>query len=94
MGIGVPAIQAHAQALLAPLRAELASKGYKVITPADAGTPLLTFLLPDAKSRLAEPLAKARVRVNMLHDNHVRVSPSVHNDMQDIERLIAALPRA
>ena len=50
--------------------------------------------LAQARRRLAEPLAKAGVRVNMLHDNHVRVSPSVHNDMQDIERLIAALPRA
>ncbi len=92
-GIGVPAIQAHAQALLAMLRPELVKKGYKVITPADTATPLLTFLLPDAKAVLAEPLAKAKVRVNMLHDHHVRVSPSVHNDAHDIERLIAALPR-
>lgn len=28
-----------------------------------------------------------------LHDNHFRVSPSVHNDQKDIERLLAALPR-
>ena len=55
--------------------------------------PLLTALLPDAKARLSDPLAKAGVRVS-LHDHHLRVSPSVFNDATDIERLLAALPRA
>jgi len=29
-----------------------------------------------------------------LHDHHLRVSPSVFNDATDVERLLAALPRA
>lgn len=90
---GVPAIQAHAQSLIAPLRDGLTAKGYRIMTPQDAGTPLLTALLPDAKKRLTDPLAKAQVRVS-LHDNHLRVSPSIFNDMQDVERLLEALPRA
>jgi hypothetical protein len=42
---------------------------------------------------LAGPLAKAQVRISMLHDNLVRVSPSAHNDAKHFERLSAALPR-
>lgn len=89
----VPAIQAHAQQLIAALREGLRAKGYAIITPSGTTAPLLTALLPDAKARLSDPLAKAGVRVS-LHDHHLRVSPSVFNDATDIERLLAALPRA
>ncbi|MEC3912269.1 aminotransferase class V-fold PLP-dependent enzyme [Sphingobium sp. CR2-8] len=90
---GVPAIQAHAQSLIGALREGLTAKGYRIITPSDAKTPLLTTLLPDAKARLAEPLAKAQVRIS-LHDHHFRISPSVFNDATDVDRLLSALPRA
>ncbi|HKU07773.1 MAG TPA: aminotransferase class V-fold PLP-dependent enzyme [Bradyrhizobium sp.] len=90
-GISVSAIQAHAQALISQLREELSRKGYRIITPPGARSPLLTCLLPNASTLLTEPLAKAQVRLS-LHDNHFRVSPSVYNDQGDIERLIAVLP--
>lgn len=89
----VPAIQAHAQSLIAPLREGLAAKGYRLITPPGTTTPLLTALLPDAKTRLADPLAKAQVRIS-LHDHHFRIAPSIFNDMTDVNRLLAVLPRA
>jgi selenocysteine lyase/cysteine desulfurase len=91
--LSVPAIQTHAQALIGPLRDELTAKGYRIITPPGSGTPLLTALLPDAKARLADPLAKAQVRIS-LHDHHFRISPSIFNDARDIDRLLGALPRA
>ena len=89
----VSAIQAHAQSLIAPLREGLTAKGYRLITPPGTTTPLLTALLPDAKTRLADPLAKAQVRIS-LHDHHFRIAPSIFNDRTDIDRLLAALPRA
>ncbi len=89
----VPAIQAHAQSLIAPLREGLTAKGYRLITPPGTTTPLLTALLPDAKTRLADALAKAQVRIS-LHDHHFRIAPSIFNDRTDIDRLLAALPRA
>ncbi|MES2175406.1 MAG: aminotransferase class V-fold PLP-dependent enzyme [Pseudomonadota bacterium] len=89
----VPAIQAHAQSLIAPLREGLTAKGYRLITPPGMQTPLLTALLPNAKTRLADPLAKAQVRLS-LHDHHFRIAPSIFNDMHDVDRLLAALPRA
>lgn len=89
----VLAIQAHAQALIGPLREGLTAKGYRLVTPAGTATPLLTALLPDAKARLADPLARAGVRIS-LHDHHFRISPSIFNDARDVDRLLGALPRA
>lgn len=91
--LGVAAIQSHAQALIGELREGLRAKGYVLITPPGTTAPLLTALLPDAKTRLAAPLAKAGVRLS-LHDHHLRISPSVFNDGRDVERLLNALPRA
>ena len=91
--LGVPAIQSHAQSLIGALRDGLKGKGYTIITPPGTKTPLLTALLPDAKTRLAEPLAKAQLRIS-LHDHHFRVAPSVFNDHEDVDRLLSALPRA
>lgn len=91
--LGVPAIQAHAQNLIGELREGLRAKGYAIITPPGTTTPLLTALLPDAKARLADPLARAQVRLS-LHDHHFRISPSIFNDDRDVERLLNALPRA
>ena len=71
--IGVPAIQTHAQELIGLLREGLTAKGYRLITPADARTPLLTALLPNAQERLTGPLARAQVRVS-LHDHHLRIA--------------------
>ncbi|WP_420144607.1 aminotransferase class V-fold PLP-dependent enzyme [Sphingobium sp.] len=89
----VPVINQHAQSLIAPLREGLSDRGYRIITPPGTTTPLLTALLPDAKTRLTDPLAKAQVRIS-LHDHHFRIAPSVFNDMNDVNRLLAALPRA
>ena len=91
--LGVPAIQAHAQSLIGPLRDGLTAKGYSIITPRGTTTPLLTALLPDARKRLTDPLAKAQVRVS-LHNHHFRISPSIFNDRTDVDRLLNALPRA
>jgi len=88
----VPAIQAHAQQLIGQLRDELPRKGYRLITPPGATSPLLSCVLPNAKGLLTDPLARAQVRLSV-HDNYFRISPSVFNDDRDVERLIAALPR-
>ncbi|MFC3442515.1 aminotransferase class V-fold PLP-dependent enzyme [Sphingobium rhizovicinum] len=91
--VGVSAIQAHAQSLIAPLREGLSDKGYRIITPPGTQGPILTALHPDAKAHLSAPLAKAQVRIS-LHDHHFRIAPSVFNDKNDVDRLLAALPRA
>jgi selenocysteine lyase/cysteine desulfurase len=93
LGLGVPRIQAHAQALTERLKRELPQLGYSLLTPPETRTPLVACLYPDARKRLTPRLKDARVRMT-LAANRFRVSVSVFNTMQDIDRLLAVLGRA
>jgi selenocysteine lyase/cysteine desulfurase len=88
--IGVEAIQAHRQPLIARLKDGLARKGYPLITPMDSTSPIVTIAVRDA-GRLDPILDKANVKITTRW-NHVRVSPSLYNTMDDVERVLAALP--
>jgi selenocysteine lyase/cysteine desulfurase len=87
--LGVPAIQAHRQKLLAHARRELVRAGYKPMTPEESTGPLLTFAYENAPE-LGVRLDRARVKIT-LSRNRFRIAPSVFNDMADIDRLVEAL---
>lgn len=89
--LGVDRIMAHRQPLLHRLHEALPAKGYEVVTPQDSRSPLLTCVLPDAHKKLSQPLDRAGVAIT-LSRNRFRICPSWFNAMDDIERLIAALP--
>lgn len=91
--LGVPAIQAHAQTMVEVLKRELPKRGYPLMTPPEARTPIVTCLLADARARLAAPMKAANIRLTT-SANRFRLTPSVQNSMADIERFLAALPRA
>ncbi len=87
--LGVAAIEAHRQALLERLRKEMPRLGFAPITPAGTKSALLTFLVKE-RQPVYERLQKANINVR-LGDHFMRTSPSVYNDMQDVERLLEAL---
>jgi selenocysteine lyase/cysteine desulfurase len=89
--LGVGRIMAHRQPLLRRLHEALPAKGYEVVTPRDSRSPLFTCVLPDAHGKLSEPLNRAGVAIT-LSRNRFRICPSWFNSLDDIERLIAALP--
>ena len=102
--LGVPAIQAHAQTLIRRLRKELPALGLTPITPADAGSPIITFLCKDAnvirrKIQQAERAGKAKISLTGPNSaltvgrfgNHVRFSVSVFNNQSDIDRIMEVL---
>ncbi len=93
LALGVERIAAWRQPLLQRLHAGLASRGYTVVTPPESRTPLVTCVLEGARERLSAPLKAAKVQIT-LSRNRFRVSPSVFNTLDDVERLLAALPRA
>jgi selenocysteine lyase/cysteine desulfurase len=90
---GADRIQAHAQSLIGWLKRELPKQGYPLLTPVESTTPMVTFLLPDAKERLEPRLKSANIRLTV-RANYFRVSVSVFNTEQDIDRLLVTLGRA
>jgi selenocysteine lyase/cysteine desulfurase len=75
------------------VQTELRRRGYEPMTSLDSKTPLVAFALQDARTKLADPLKAANVRITT-SQNRFRVSISIFNDMNDIDRLLEALPKS
>ena len=87
--IGVEKIQAHRQPLLKKLREEMPHLGFGLLTPPESTSALISFTMKD-RANVVERLKKANVNVRVAED-FLRVSPSVFNDMGDVEKLLEAL---
>ena len=87
--LGVANIEAWRQPMLARLRAELPRLGFEPVTPPGTRSALITFTFKD-RAPVVEKLRKANIDVRV-GNNFMRLSPSVYNDMADVERLLAAL---
>ena len=68
---------------------EIPRLGYPAITPPGMPTPIVSFLVEDEERPRAK-LAKANVAAKVKW-NQMRVSPSVFNRQEDIDRLLEAL---
>jgi selenocysteine lyase/cysteine desulfurase len=88
--VGVPAIQAHAQKLTSHLKRELPRLGYQMMTPPETATPLVACALENAREKLRARMAAANVTLTT-SKNRFRLSPSVFNDENDIEKFLSAL---
>ena len=87
--LGVEAIEAHRQPMLEKLRREMPRLGFEPATPPETRSALITFVVKDRRPVL-DRLTKSNVNVR-LGEHFIRVSPSVYNDMRDIDRLLDAL---
>ena len=87
---GVERIQAYRQPLIDHLQQELPALGYPSITPADSGTALVSFRHDKDVAELRNRLSAAGITISV-YPHHFRVSPSVFNDMGDMETLVRAL---
>jgi len=87
--IGVEKIHAHRQPLLKKLREEMPRLGFASITPPESTSAIISFTMKD-RANVVERLKKANVNVRVAED-FLRVSPSVFNDMGDVEKLLEAL---
>jgi selenocysteine lyase/cysteine desulfurase len=88
--IGVNRIHAHRQPLLRRLHEELPRLGFTAITPPETTSAIVAFTAPNAEQRFAARLKQANVSVTLGGDR-LRVSPSLFNDLSDIDRLLHAL---
>jgi selenocysteine lyase/cysteine desulfurase len=89
--IGPDNIKAYRQPLLKRLREEVPRLGFTLVTPSESTGGNITFAKRDVlHSGLPEKLQAAKVNVRF--DRHwMRLSPSVYNDMQDVERFLSVL---
>ena len=88
--IGVARIHAHRQPLLRRLHDELPRLGFTAITPPDTSSAIAAFTARDAERRFAARLKQADVAVT-LSGERLRVSPSLFNDIHDVDTLLEAL---
>jgi len=88
--IGVDAIVRHREPLIERLRKALPERGFTPLTPAGSSGPILVFSYKGAAARFGKALRDANIHVS-IYENRIRISPSVYNDMEDIEKLIGAL---
>jgi len=89
LSIGVENIHAYRQPMLRRLHAEMPRLGFQPVTPPETTSPLITFATPRG-AEIAPRLRDARINARIA-PNFIRLSPSVFNDMEDIERLLEAL---
>ena len=91
--LGVNRIRENARPLTDRLQKELPAMGYPSITPRGNESPIVTFRVRDGKAT-HERLLSRNVIVTVRAEpgeGQMRVSPSVFNNMADIDRLLEAL---
>jgi selenocysteine lyase/cysteine desulfurase len=89
--VGIANIQAWRQPLLKKLRDEVPRFGFTCVTPTSSTAGIITFARKGmGKSDVPAKLARARINVR-ISENWMRVSPSIYNDIADVDRLLEAL---
>ena len=88
--VGVDNIARHRTPMLERLHSALPAMGMKALTPSTSQTPLAVFSFEGAAKRLGPALTAAKIKVQ-LYRNRIRISPSVYNDMPDIEQLLRVI---
>jgi len=87
--LGVENIHAHRQPFLKRLHEEMPRLGFEPLTPPESTSALISFAVKDYKS-VQQRLQKASVNARV-SQRYIRISPSVFNDMKDIDKLLEAL---
>lgn len=91
--LGIDRIRAHARQLIERLQDELPPLGYVPLTPRGTETPIVAFEVKDAAAT-AGALKDGNVAATIIaNENRLRLSVSVFNTHDDIDRVVAALSR-
>lgn len=89
--VDVAKIQAYRTPMMQKLRDEVPRRGFTCVTPPESTASIITFARKGlGASDTPKKLDRARINVR-IGDHWMRVSPSIYNDMDDIDRLLEAL---
>ncbi|MFZ0550819.1 MAG: aminotransferase class V-fold PLP-dependent enzyme [Steroidobacteraceae bacterium] len=86
----VARIAHYREPMLDRLQRELPRYGFEALTPDDHRGPYLVFSKEGVGPKYVAALKEAKIYVTLTR-NRVRISPSVYNDMADVEKLIRVL---
>ena len=89
--LGLDKIRTHARQLTDRLQKELPPLGYKPLTPPGTETPIVAFQLKDAAATTKALQAGKVAGTIVANENRLRLSVSVFNTHEDIDRVVAAL---
>jgi selenocysteine lyase/cysteine desulfurase len=87
--LGVENILTYRQPMLKRLHEEMPRLGFDPLTPPESTSALVSFAVKDYKA-VRQRLQKASVNARV-SERYIRISPSVFNDMKDIDKLLEAL---
>jgi selenocysteine lyase/cysteine desulfurase len=90
LDIGVENIARWRQPLIDRLQDAMPEIGLPLITPKGTRGPIAAFSYKAALKELGPVLEEAKIRVT-LYENTIRVSPSIYNDINDIDYLLDVL---
>jgi selenocysteine lyase/cysteine desulfurase len=90
LAMGAGNMYEHTKPMCDRLKKELPALGYKLITPLEARSSIVVVQAKDLKGA-QQKLRRANIQVTSAGENRIRVSPAVYNNMDDIDRLLAAL---
>lgn len=89
--LGLTNIRTHAKQLTDRLQKELPPLGYQSLTPIDTPTPILAFSLKDVAAATKMLQAGHVVGTVVANENRLRLSVSVFNTHEDIDKAVAVL---
>jgi len=89
--LGISNIRTHAKQLTDRLQKELPPLGYKSLTPIETQTPILAFELKDTAAVSKMLQAGHVVGTVVANENRLRLSVSVFNTHEDIDKVVAVL---
>jgi selenocysteine lyase/cysteine desulfurase len=89
--LGIDRIRAHARPLTDRLQSELPALGLKPLTPRGTQTPIVAFEVKDAAA-VAKRLQSGKVTATVVaNESRLRLSVSVFNTHEDIDRVVQVL---
>jgi selenocysteine lyase/cysteine desulfurase len=89
LNTGVANIQKTRQPLMDKMYEKLGAK-YEPLTPKGSTSSIMAWSLPDANTVLGAKIREAGINIQ-LYKTRFRVSPSIYNTMDDIDKLIGVL---
>jgi selenocysteine lyase/cysteine desulfurase len=89
--LGLDRIRAHARQLTDRLQDELPPLGYEPVTPRGTETPIVAFRVKDAAATEGALKAGGVAATVVANENRLRLSVSVFNNHDDIDRTVAVL---